>query len=422
MRQTGVGVSTAGAKSGETAAESIFGLVSRARDAAMPGGRALAVDQQAESASRLEEFLGVVVDLAGAHGGALRGLAADGEHLRLVAAVGLPADLREREAVVGMCGICGDAVRHDDIRVRSGLQFCAERTSTPFFGETCRRAVAVPLDYKGGPIGVLTLFFDGDTDIASDVYRYLRPLGQLLGLTLENDKLARENLHARVIGERQAMASEIHDSLAQSLAFIRMRMSVLQNALRDDDVRKAAKCLNDVNEELGSTHRRLRELITHFRAGMDGQGLMRSLQETAATFLDRTGIDLALDVENRVSELGLPAEVEIQVYRIVQEALSNVRKHSNARHARVRVERRPEALEITVEDDGRGMAAQAGSGAKPRRGGRREATTGHFGLDIMRERAASMGGMVEFENIASGGTRVRLSVPTEGQSTGAGDD
>src|SRR5512134_3083306 len=112
-----------------------------------------------DPASRLEEFLAVVVEFAGASAGVVRGLTCDGSGLKLIAAVGFPADLRAREALVGLCGICGDAVRDDRIQVGGKLSFCAEQTSAPFFGEVCRRAIAVPLDYKEIPVGVLTLFF-----------------------------------------------------------------------------------------------------------------------------------------------------------------------------------------------------------------------------------------------------------------------
>ena len=103
----------------------------------------------------------------------------------------------------------------------------------------------------------------------------------------------------------------------------------------------------------------------------------------------------------------LGAEREVQVFRIVQEALANVRKHSNARHARVRFARHKDELRVTIEDDGRGIAPEACTGG----GAARTSHGGHFGIEIMRERAASLGGRLEVGNSTDGGAVVTLALP-----------
>ena len=129
------------------------------------------------------------------------------------------------------------------------------------------------------------------------------------------------------------MANEVHDSLAQELTYMRMRMSLLRDAIRDGDEARAFKYWSDVDSSLTNAHRRLRELITYFRSRMDPQGLLHALQEMTETFLERTGV--ALEFANRVGELDLPVAREVQVFHIVQEALANVCKHANARRARL---------------------------------------------------------------------------------------
>ena len=352
-----------------------------------------------EPRSVLEAFLVTVVRLAGARAGAVRALTAESDVPKLIAAWGVPSDALDREP--DACDTCGGARGCDlggDARI--------EPHTDPLASQNCAGTVAIPLEYKGLSVGVCTLFFDEVNSLRPEVIHLLRPVGQLLGLALENAKLEREKLQSRLIEERQAMASEIHDSLAQSLTFVRMRMPLLAGAIERNETERAAKYCGDVTGELGSVNRRLRALVTHFRAGMDGQGLEHALEGAARSFSDDSGIELTLENEVRDLEL-LGAEREVQVFRIVQEALANVRKHSNARHARVRLARHRGELRVTIEDDGRGIALEAcaeGGATRPSHGG-------HFGIEIMRERAASLGGRLEVGNSTAGGAVVTLALP-----------
>jgi two-component system nitrate/nitrite sensor histidine kinase NarX len=203
------------------------------------------------------------------------------------------------------------------------------------------------------------------------------------------------------VHERQTIAGELHDSLAQSLTFVRMRMPLLQDAISQQDAGRALKYCQDVNDELGSANRRVRELITHFRAGMDAQGLHRALEQVADTFYERTGI--ALDFDCRMPQLRLAADVEVQMFHILQEALANVRRHSGARRARLRVERVGADVVFSVDDDGCGFTTKDC-------GGGRAAPRSSFGLDIMRERAEAIGARVSFENPPGGGARVVVRI------------
>ncbi len=351
----------------------------------------------------LEAFLSSVVSLVGARAGVIRSVASDGLGMRVVAMCGLPEDVRRREAAASQCGICGDALRCADMRVAADAASCSEIASDGIFHGENGGTVAVPLDYKGRTVGVFTLFFDGVSTLRAEVIHVMRPIGQLLGVTLENAKLQNERLHASLIQERQAMAGDIHDSLAQSLTFVRMRMPLLQDAIAEKQTARALKYVRDVYDEVGSANRRLRTLITHFRAGMDAQGLRHALQETSEGFFERTGIELAF--EDRAPQLRLAEDAEVQVFHLVQEALANIHKHSQARHARLVVACEGADAVITVEDDGIGWEqAQAlvVGDAQPR---------GHFGLQIMRERAAAAGGRLEFGRSEAGGTRLRVVVP-----------
>jgi two-component system nitrate/nitrite sensor histidine kinase NarX len=358
-----------------------------------------------ETGSMLVDFLGLVVRLTGARAGAIRAPTQDGANLRLLAAIGLPVDVCERDALMpSSCGICGAALQSDLTRQASPAVGCAVRSGSAGDAIFGGRAVAVPLDHHDRPIGVLNLFFSEGQDPPAGITRLLRPFGQLLGLALENERLTRENLQARLAAERQSMAADIHDALAQSLTFMRMRMSLLQDAINENTDAGVLTYANDVSDELRNAHGRLREMISLYRAGMDSRGLVASLRELAAAFRRRTGIDLVFDCS--VQELDLAADQQLQIFYIVQEALANVSHHSGARVARLTIEREGDDLRVSVEDDGCGPAEEI---LDPRCAGRLT-EAGHHGLQIMRERAGRAGGRLQISALPAGGTRVTLAV------------
>jgi two-component system nitrate/nitrite sensor histidine kinase NarX len=132
---------------------------------------------------------------------------------------------------------------------------------------------------------------------------------------------------------------------------------------------------------------------------MDPLGLEHALKEHAAAYFDRTGV--RLEFENRIPDLNLTVDQEVQVFHIVQEALSNVARHSGARQARLTLDVVDGQYAFTVEDDGRGVFVM---GAQPD-------LRHHFGISIMSERAQRLGGNIEIANRAQGGARLRLLVP-----------
>lgn len=363
------------------------------------------VAEAARSRSVLVDFLGLVVRLTGARAGAIRATTANGVSLQLLAAIGLPDEICARDQLMpASCGMCGAALQSSSTRRASAAIGCAIRDGDAALSALSGRALAVPLDHRGSSIGVLNLFFSEGQDPPSGITHLLRPFGQLLGLALENERLARENLRARLAAERQSMAADIHDALAQSLTFVRMRMSLLHDAMRDREDAHALAYWSDASDELRNTHGRLREIISSYRAGIDSRGLFVSLSELAAVFRQRTGIELQFDCQ--VDDFELATEQHLQIFYIVQEALANVGHHSGARRASLKVTRAGDEVRFSVEDDGRGPSEEI---LDPRCAGRLT-EAGHHGLQIMRERAGRAGGRLAIDALASGGTRVTLTV------------
>jgi len=354
----------------------------------------------------LGQFLGPIVRLAGAQAGVVRILSEDGEHLRLVGDVGLPPAVRIAELSVDRhCGTCGVAADSDAPAWSADMSACARHhPQDASFYQDCRRMLAVPLRHRSRLLGLYNLFFDSEAELGADVQTVLRAIGELLGLALHNARLERETLRSTVMSERKFLASEVHDSIAQSLAYVNMRLPLLQDAMQAHDDALSQKYFADVEQAMGSIQSNLREILTNFRAAMDPLGLLHAVQGLAVEFHKRAGYPLQLQCE--VADLGLSVEQEVQVFHIIQEALANVCRHAQARQAWLTIRHGGSHLDVRIEDDGRGVAAMSDGGA-------------HFGLDIMNERAQRLGGVVEIGPRVGGGTRVRLTVPFSAAGSGA---
>ena len=359
--------------------------------ATLADGRAGRESAKSAPPAELETILGpmlaAIVRLAGADAGSVCAVGADGAHLVPVVAVGFPG--MESRAVstplAAWCGTCSESRDAASECVRSGRCGRDERLPTAVPGRTCKHVVSVPLWHKDRPVGTLDLMFGAECRLPAAMNPLLQAAGDLLGMTLDNDRLARENLRIRLTNERQLLANEVHDSLAQGLTYMRMRMSLLRDAIHGGDERKADKLWADVDDTLGNSQRRLRELITYFRSRMDPQGLLHALSETSARFFDRTGI--ALEFVNLAPDLCLPPERELEAFHIVQEALANICRHAHAKHAKLLLARADDDYVITIKDDGVGLAAYPPTGDRP--------DSGHYGIAIMQERARRLGGTLD---------------------------
>ena len=358
--------------------------------------------------SLLERFLFSIVALAGAQAGAVRVLTDDGQHMRLLAQQGLPPAVLINERLVRRdCGMCGIAAGTDVLGWVDDVRSCARHSSDAYFGLQCQGVLAISLPHGKEVLGLYNLFFDTQVELNPQTETILRLIGQLLGLALHNSRLERERLRVTVMRERQEMLHEVHDAIAQTLAYVRMRLPLLNDAMLAHDDQSSLKYFSDVKKAVGEVHDNLREVMTYFRTRMDPLGLLHALAGIVDGFFDRTGI--TLEIRNSVQNLNLSDQQEVQVFHIVQEALANIAKHSMARHAVLAIDRTPEGLAFVIEDDGLGLGAPSVSTIVTMAKG--SAPSAHFGLEIMQGRAQRIGGRLEVGRNDGGGTRVRLLLP-----------
>lgn len=216
-----------------------------------------------------------------------------------------------------------------------------------------------------------------------------------LAMAIGHCRRDQEGRRIALIEERTSMARELHDSLAQSLSYMKIQVTrmqkLLQRGARPEEVTDAAE---EVREGLNGAYRKLRELLNTFRMQIDSGGLVVALEEALEEYGARSSVAMTLD--NRVGACRLDANEEFHVVQIVREALSNVVRHAGATQATVRLSLLDGGLTaVTVEDDGQGFEPATDS-------------RNHHGTTIMRERASSLGGTLSIERREEGGCRVTV--------------
>ena len=261
-------------------------------------------------------------------------------------------------------------------------------------GANQRTILALPLMDAERQHGVLQLDIPQGRTLEAWQMQLLEALCRHIGTAIGTARKSEQNRRVSLLEERAVIARELHDSLAQSLSFMKIQVSLLQAVLGAHPPAEAGKILSELRQGLNVAYRELRELLTTFRLKIEGTGLSSALQDTVTEFSGRGGIPIQLDVH--LAGCRLSANEEIHVLQIIREALSNVVHHARARQVKAMVSFDSDGiLSATVEDDGIGFNGSP--------------DMHHYGMAIMQERARSLGGKLETENRATGGTRVSLS-------------
>jgi len=193
--------------------------------------------------------------------------------------------------------------------------------------------------------------------------------------------------------ERQRLARELHDETGQALTSILLGLKAVEDAKDRSDLDAAA---GQLRELVVSTLQDVRRLAVELRPkALDDFGLVPAIERLVETFREHTGLEVHL--EPQLGAERLPSDVETTLYRITQEALTNVVKHAQARHVSIVLTRREGSVAAVIEDDGRGLGSGDDSGG--------------LGLLGMRERIALVGGRLEVESSPGSGTTLSIEVP-----------
>jgi len=254
--------------------------------------------------------------------------------------------------------------------------------------------MAFPVGDQDQRFGVLLVDMGDSETLETWQQRLLAAVAGHIGTAIDLQQRMRESRRLALHEERGILARELHDSLAQSLSYLKIQVTRLAAALNDPSDRMTPQgVIEELREGINSAYRQLRELLTTFRLKMDDRGLRRALQDTVQEFRARSAVDIILD--NQLPSSLLSPNEEIHVLQIVREALSNVVRHAKASQARITLRRVGESVDVAIIDNGRGLEA------RPER-------AYHYGLTIMRERSESLNGELTLTSPPGGGTRVAL--------------
>jgi len=276
---------------------------------------------------------------------------------------------------------------------------CEKIAGRRFFDNRNTGMVAVPMRYRGLVTGVINLFLDTALLESIDgIKPLLTSIAHHLSIAIEKSHTEELSQQHIIKDERTRIAHELHDSLAQTLASLRFQVRVLDETLHQGDESTTWQKLEQIENSLDEANTELRELIANFRAPVYNQNLLDAIEKIVSQFCSETGIRTYLQKE--WSNTTLTSESETQILRIIQEALWNIRKHSEAKTVRIMLRDGLQGqCDILIEDDGIGINDQAyGSPGE------------HIGLTIMRERAARLGGELRVESEPGEGTRIVLEL------------
>jgi len=219
-----------------------------------------------------------------------------------------------------------------------------------------------------------------------------------------------ERSHVReraIIDERERIARELHDGMAQVLGYVNTKAMAVRLMLQKGKLQDADRQLGQLEEAARSLFVDVREAILGLKmAGAAGSSLPSALNSYAAQYTRLSDIPVKVNIQPQIRDLSLPTDTELQLLRIIQEGLSNIRKHANASRIWISLQVEGDILQLQIRDDGQGFDPSA----EPI-GGRPD----HYGLDSMRERAEAIGASFVLESQVGSGTRILVQLDLNGR-------
>jgi two-component system nitrate/nitrite sensor histidine kinase NarX len=328
---------------------------------------------------------------------ALRWSGEDASKLLLLASDQFPQVIQEQEKCL-MAGTCACGQLRSDSRSR--VIPISSSDAAPL--QHCTRLgyesmIAVPVRMHNKKLGEINLFYKSLISMSAEELELLDTLASHLAAAVEGMRAVVLGREAAIAGERSLLARELHDSIAQSLAFLKIQVQLLRSAILKNDSPKTNVALSELDSGLKESIADVRELLLHFRTRTQADDIDRAVQETLQKFQHQTGLQVS---SKTIGEgLPLPQDMQTHVLHVLQEALSNVRKHAGARSVEIEIHK-GEPWRFLVRDDGVGFDLL---------GSRSEL---QVGLKIMRERADQIGATVAIDSAVGQGTTVTLRVPT----------
>ena len=261
--------------------------------------------------------------------------------------------------------------------------------------ETPQQTLSLPIQTGETYFGEFNAQFNPASRPNEDQLKLIETVVENLSVALSLELKAQQKEKMSLIEERAVIARELHDSLAQSLSYLKMqvtRLQILREKQKPEE--QIEEVISELREGLNNAYRQLRELLTTFRLKLDKPGLEPALEATIKEFSDRLGF--AINFNYDLLHQALSPNEEIHVLQLVREALANVVKHSKATDVSVLLTQNRDTIEVSIEDNGIGLPEN-------------HEVKNHYGVIIMRDRAATLNGHLSLNNQPDGGLKVMVT-------------
>jgi len=380
-------------------------LSQRNRELMILNSIAQALNASVEMNEALRAALAQVAELLGLHTGWIWLLNDETGESYLAAAQSLPPGLtKDPSRMSGSC-YCLDTFRIGDLNGAANVNVVKCSRLSGLVGETetdgLRYHASIPLYAHGKKLGVLNVASTDWRKLSADNLRLLYTVGDLVSIAIERARLYAQSMRAGAVEERNRLAREIHDTLAQGLAAIGLQLECADCLLDDESAAKQAQEV--VRQALILTRSNLEEARRSVRdlraAPLEGRSLPEALQTLANEWTAQGNPRVKFEIAGESRPL--PVRIENGLYRMAQEALTNIARHANASRVHMRIVTTPHRIRLSVEDNGHGFDVAGSSGE-------------HYGLVGLNERARLLAGTLRVQSSAGAGTRLSLTIPLDG--------
>jgi two-component system NarL family sensor kinase len=374
----------------------------RTRELRILNAIAEALNSAPDVQQALDRTLELVTDLLGLRTGWIWLVDPETQHFYSAAARDLPPYLQEPVRMTGKSCWCIDdftggelTPRNIDILECSRLRPAVQKQATDLTHGLAYHA-SIPLYFQDKPLGIMNVTGPSWRRLTDEELHLLSTIAYEVGIAVERARLAGESARLARVEERARLAREIHDTLAQGLTAIALHLEGALHNL-DEQPDKARQRLERALQTARTSLEEARRSVLNLRAApLAGKPLAEALGALARTFTSESGIRVRVRAE---SDRPLPLRVEAELFRIAQEALTNVRRHAHATEAEIALEYTPRRVRLMIRDNGTGFDLSA-------------IAHDRHGITGMRERAALLGGQLRIQSRAGkSGTRVTASVP-----------
>ena len=264
--------------------------------------------------------------------------------------------------------------------------------------EGLRYHASVPLYHHNKRVGVLNVVSGDWRELSEDDLRLLNTVGDMLSIAVERAQLFAHSIQLGAAEERNRLAREIHDTLAQGLTAITLQLETADALLESNPANARTAVQKALNLTRANLEEARRSVLDLRAAPLE----RRTFCDALKALVEQYGAEWKLEAEFELigGDRPLPVRIEAGLYRMAQEALTNVVRHANAQHVCVHFTTMPDQVELVVEDDGRGFDTEA-------------LAKGRFGLVGLNERARLIGGTLEVCSVPGEGTELKITVPLE---------